>query len=460
MKQSLILVLLFASFVVNAQQENQLSLQEYLQAVLAEHPIAKNASLQSEFADAELLKAKGSLDPKFTIGQKAKEFEDTEYYTILNSELKIPTSTGLSFKAGFDNTDGTYLNPQNKTTGKGLWAAGVELDVLSGLLYNERKAALESAEVFRSLSENEQVLMLNQLLYEASLSYINWAINYEKMQVIEESVNLAQEYVTNTNSAVFVGDKPKVDSIEAKTILLDRQLTQSAFLQEYVNAKWLANQYIFEQDNVLYFQPTTVPEDLEQIPLHLQVAETITTNNPFLVEKQLKLDQLAITKRLAQENAKPDLTLGYNPLFKTDDSLFPNELNLGNYKYGVSFAMPLFFRKERAEVQKTELKITEVNNELTAKQQELIVKQNALKAEIENLEHQIQLTEQLLNENQQLLTAEEIKFDIGESSVFLLNKRQEKLLELQLKVLELQRKLHQKIVGSYYILGRSEDLLL
>jgi hypothetical protein len=49
-----------------------------------------------------------------------KQFKDTEYYSILNSSFKIPTWYGIEIKAGFEQNEGYYLNPENTVPNAGL----------------------------------------------------------------------------------------------------------------------------------------------------------------------------------------------------------------------------------------------------------------------------------------------------------------------------------------------------
>ena len=57
--------------------------------------------------------ARGGFDPKIEVDFNKKQFKDKEYYSILNSSFKIPTWYGIEIKAGFDNNEGIYLNPEN-----------------------------------------------------------------------------------------------------------------------------------------------------------------------------------------------------------------------------------------------------------------------------------------------------------------------------------------------------------
>jgi outer membrane protein TolC len=60
--------------------------------------------------------------------------------------------------------------------------------------------------------------------------------------------------------------------------------------------------------------------------------------------------------------------------------------------------------------------------------------------EQDNFIAQIELYEGAVQNYNTLLEAEYIKFDLGESSIFLVNSREQKLIEAQLKLIELRGK--------------------
>ena len=113
-----------------------------------------------------------------------------------------------------------------------------------------------------------------------------------------------------------------------------------------------------------------------------------------------------------------------------------NTFNSSDYKLGMSFNMPLFLRKERAKVKLTDIKILDSKLQQTQKFQDLKAKLEVLVSNDVILKQQRTLTQSMVNNYQTLLAAEIRKFEIGESSVFLVNSRENKLLELRQKLID------------------------
>jgi outer membrane protein TolC len=126
-----------------------------------------------------------------------------------------------------------------------------------------------------------------------------------------------------------------------------------------------------------------------------------------------------------------------------------------NYKWGFTFRQPLLLRKARSGVALTDIKIAQTEWKLQQKQRELTTKLTAYWQEWETRQQQLELSAAVVRNYEELLAAERVKFGLGESSVFLLNSRQQKLLNSQLKLLKTQAELQKTVVALWYTVGGS-----
>ena len=110
--------LAFPFLSLKAQGDNNSTVfdyQKFMALVKENHPLSKQADLAIDRGDAYLLKAKGGFDPKLYGDFSQKQFKGDEYYDLLDAGLKVPTWFGVAVKAGYENNEGTNLNPENKT---------------------------------------------------------------------------------------------------------------------------------------------------------------------------------------------------------------------------------------------------------------------------------------------------------------------------------------------------------
>ncbi|GAB3648376.1 hypothetical protein GCM10028791_12010 [Echinicola sediminis] len=456
-KQSMLLLLgaFICGGTLPAKAQEQLSFERYIKEVLDFHPLSMKAQLNLQKSVATLRTARGNFDPEVGAAGNQKLYEDKLYYRKLSSELRVPTLVGLDVVAGYEKNVGRYLNPENQTAANGLVNAGIELNVLQGLLMDERRTALRKAKAFANIAEQQQFLESNELYFNAAEAYLHWANSHQSLQVVEESVVLAKTYFDNTKASYENGEKTAMDTLEAYTMWQDRlNLLQAAMASFTATSNYL-NNYLSAADSTVQ-AANFYPDELGQV-----IASPVTTSMtmdslyqlPEIQQTQFQIKALEAERRMKQEKLLPKLKLKYMPLLTPDGDGLPG-FNQNDYKWGFDFSFPLLLRKERGDVQLSKIKVLE-------KQYELEYKSLATFNKITNSQAQIDLiTSQLTNQSnnlegyERLLWAENEKFKLGESSVFLLNKRQEKLLEAQLKFIDLQTKQQLSYLKYQYYTNR------
>ncbi len=430
---------LFWGLVSAAQIQEQLSLNEYLGFVKQYHPVAKLADLNLTAAQAKLLKSRGAFDPKVEVDWKTKNFDSKEYYDILNSTFKIPTWFGVELKAGFEQNEGEFLNPQNNVPDDGLYAAGVSVPIGQGLFINKRMAELKQAKILQNLTQAEIELQVNQLLYDAVNTYFNWYLAYQEVKVFEEFKTNAKVRFDGIKSRALAGDIPTIDTLEAKIIVQNRDLSLEQANLDYTKASLeLANFLWFEDNLPLELAPNVTPEQLDNLAIDdvlgtnlLQLESFEIENHPKLQALNLKIDQLEVNKRLKAEMLKPQLDLNYNFITQPVNEL--QGFNTNDYKAGIYFKLPLFLRKERGDLKLAKVKLNQAELDLNYQRLQLRNKINATQQAINSYNKQLETYQTIVSNYGELLSAEERKFSFGESSVFLINSRENKLIDAQLK---------------------------
>ena len=429
--------------MVSQSDSSILTYDEFILSVLANHPVAKQADLLIENADAYKLSTKGLLDPDFSAQWNQKNFDDKLYYRQYDADVTIPTPLGIRFNAGYENTTGLFLNAERTTDHFGLWNIGVEVDILQGLYINERRMTLKQANVFRALSESQKQNILNELIYSASLSYVDWQKYVEYEHVINENLELSRAYFENTRASFLNGEKTAIDTLEAHINYVEAQKVVSENQVKLVKSRQIMENFLWLEDLPMILKQGVKPQPLSFGKIEINVVSdvyTIRTSHPIIQEKLFKQESLQLTQRLYREKLKPKLKLKYNPLLSTaEDNVAPN-FSLSDFKWGFNFSFPLLLRSERGNLQQASIKLRDIGFEIDNKQNELTNNIEALMIQQGLLNEQLVLQQQNISGYQQLLNGENLKLEFGESSLFLLNKRQEKYIESQLKYISLQVK--------------------
>jgi len=455
--KKVILILCFFNFVIGFSQDNAstLSLEEYLGYVKKYHPIVKQAYLITSESEINLLKSRGAFDPKLEVDYDRKKFKDTEYYDKLNAAFKIPTWYGIELKANYENNSGVYLNPEFTTPNDGLYSVGVSVSLARGLLTNKRMATLKQAKIYNEQAKAKQELVINNILYNAITTYFNWLKKYQAKLVYEDYVVNAETRLSNIKKGFELGDKPAVDTLEAninlKNRLLDIEKAKIGYLKsklELSNYLWLENNLPLELEEAITPDTNTINSiNLVLNSSLLNVTDELIFNHPKLLELRYKKESLEIEKRLKANNLLPQVDLQYN--FLTADYKNLNTLNTRDYNTGLKASFPLFLRKERAELKLAKLKLQDIDFDISATEVTLKNKIESTIQEIESYTVQYDILLDLVNDYEQLVKSEVRKFSLGEGTLFLVNYREVKLIENQLK----------KIETEYQLFSSKSDLM-
>ncbi len=443
-----IFLFFISCLALQGQEEDQMVLRfsEYLGYVKKYHPIAKQADLQLGIGQANLMKARGGFDPKIEVDYDQKKFKGTEYYDRLNATFKIPTWYGIELKGNFEQNDGEFLNPTETLPSEGLYSAGISMSVGQGLWINDRMATLKKAKYFRNRSKADRDLLVNQILYDASLAYFDWLKAYNEALIFKNFLDNANIRFEGIKSSAYAGDIAAIDTVEAKIAMQSRALGLEQANVSLMKQTLVLSNFLWINEGIpIELQPNVIPEtEIEAaIDITLEILgkplDSFTIeNHPKLKSLGYKIDGLRIEKRLMANRLLPKIDMEYN--FLTETPEFINSFETEQYKGGISFRLPLFLRKERGDLQLAKFKLQEAQYELDNAQIEVKNKILSVYRELESFESQNLLINEIVQNYSTLLTAEERKFSFGESSLFLINSRESKLIDAELKRIEVRNK--------------------
>jgi outer membrane protein TolC len=446
MKKLYILFLFFGSLVWGQELNlKELNYNEFLGYVKKYHPLVKRANLEINVAQANLMMARGGFDPKIEADFDKKQFKDKEYYSVFNSSFKIPTWYGIEVKAGFDNSEGMFVNPENTLPNQGLTSLGLSIPIGQGLLINQRMADLRKAKIQIQLSQAERKLQAIEVLYNASIAYFNWKRNHSEVALYSNYLENAQLRYTGILYLIKNGDKPAIDSVEAGIVVKTRQWNLEDSKLKLVKSKLDLSNYLWLDNNIpLELQDDLLPENKlkETISETLKINDLLLENlsienHPKINALENKLAILEVDRKLKANSLLPKLGIGYHYLSEPN---YWTETKFNNYKVGLNFSYPLFLRKERGSLQVAKLKIQDTKFNLDFERAQLKNKIIAQQREIKSIIKQRQLISDLVQDSTQMLRSEERLFSLGESSIFFINTRENNLVSIQLTQLGLENR--------------------
>ena len=323
-------------------------------------------------------------------------------------------------------------------------SVGVSVSLARGLLTNKRMASLRQAKLFLNQAVEDQQILVNKILYNASLSYFNWLKTYNEKLVYDSFLNNAAVRFNGTKRAFQEGEKPAIDTLEAGITLNSRKLNLEKASIKLIKAS-------LELSNFLWLNENTPVELKDNILPDLNTFNSIDRtfnialfnnesfdieNHPKIKSLGFKIESLDVNRRLKLNNLLPKVDVQYNFISPNGDQI--NSFNNNNYKAGINFSMPLFIRKERGDLKLARIKLQDVQLENETAKVVIRNKISAIQQELNSYIIQNNFTFKIVRDYDVLLKAEERKFFLGESSLFLVNYREEKFIDSKLKAISLE----------------------
>lgn len=453
---------LLSFFQISAQdfKKEELSFNEFLGYVKKYHPMVKQANLEVTQAQAELMVARGGFDPKIEVDYSKKEFKGTEYYSLLNSSFKIPTWYGIEVKAGFDDTDGQYFNPQNRTPEAGLTSLGISVPLGQGLFINQRMADVRSGKMQIKLSDAERKLKAIEVLYKASEAYFEWRKSYNEAVLYKSYLGFASTRFAGTKKLIELGDSPAIDSVEARITVRNRELNVENGNLKLAKAALNLSNFLWIEDVPVEINENVKPEEnLMQTLEQTLKTDALTLNAPSLETHpkvqalETKLSMLEVNRKLKANLLLPKLTIGYNYIA---EPVYFDSFNADDYKFNIDFSIPIFLRKERGNLKIAKLKIQDLKLDIEQQRLELRNKIKAQQTEILSLKRQKSVIDNLVQDYVTMLDSEERLFSFGESSMFLINSRENNLVNAKLSQISLENQYYISNAQLYRIVANPD----
>jgi outer membrane protein TolC len=448
MRKCLIFIFLFSALALPYRADGQepptppsLQVEEYIKKVQKQFPLIALADIQTDKADAVLLQSKGAFDVQLGTDFNQKFFSESNYYRIFNGGAQWQSPFAFRLEAGVDLADGIYLNPERNFPESGLGYMGITMPLGKGLLIDKARAGLRDAQLFQELQMQRRLQMRNAFMSQALEAYFEWVQNEELYQTYEKITEAAEDRYRFVYSAFEGGDLAPIDTLEAYMQFRQRRLELIAtdnkrksaeakiqnFIPDFALENWSAPSF----DEIAALWQTRSNEFWTATLLE----------HPKIIDLQIERERLLVDRRLARESLKPKVDIKYQWLnsinqIRTGD--ITSTLSPNDYTWGISFSYPIPMRAARGKMQLNKIKQFENQFKINQLRQELNARMQALLEIQSNFEDIIGEYNTLINDFRRLLQAERTLFEMGESSLFLVNTRENRLLSAQITYINLQ----------------------
>ena len=405
-----------------------LTLDAFLDQVLRTSPAARSLRLETDRALAALLDARGAFDPYLTSGYEYKTQGSKDKLNILRSGVALPFDLPMSpsLKVDYRRGLGSSIDPSVFTSHVGETRFGLSFSPLKGFATDKRRAALDKARLEPRRADALQTRGRHRVLLDATRAFWTWVEAQGILQINRELMVLATRRRDLVVRQVRAGETAAVDSVEAELAVVSREGKVAAARRKAEEARVKLGVFFWEEDGTpqpLRHDPPPLP-DLPAVADSAAAMTLAQSRRPELKEIALKQRQMQVEQRLARERLRPDLKLEAQ-VVSYDESPF----NVNDVKLGFKIDQPLFFRGGRSQAERVEIDMQALRFKQALTRRKVRADVEAALVALRQSRRRVAATERQVELAQHLQRAEQRRFDLGESTLFLVNQREQAFAE-------------------------------
>jgi outer membrane protein TolC len=438
--------LLFTEAARKPHSENiiwdKLEFQDFLKLVSENHPQILQAKLKRNQANAKRLETQGAFDPSLNSKNSYNVYnsssapgKEQEAFTSSNS-LDILTRYGAKLSAGAKFAEGDIKTPLSPTGSGGEYFIEAQIPLLRDAIYNSKSIKEKSAILNEAIADLTLYRKQLDVLQKASELYWKWYASFKVLEVENHLVDLITEQSDFVKAQVEYGNLAQLAYIEVSTELQKRLFKRAkAERKAQEMSLALANYLWLESGEPLgLFAKDQVPSVKEDITKNLAIENINEAKlkalkfRPEFKAINLSKDIAVLERKFAKNQMLPELDLFINQGVETgEDSIGPTTAA------GVNLSIPLRVRTGQGLKKQAELSLQSLNLASRELMQNVILELENAVSELEQSKAKTKFAKESLILANQLFEGESEKFKLGDSTLFLVIRRQRAMAEANIQ---------------------------
>jgi len=403
-------------------------------------PLIQQAVAARTIASGEMLAAAGAFDHKFegySNTQPLGFYENSRQ----SLELKRDTFWGGEVFAGYRIGRG-FFEPwylERETNRGGEFKAGVVVPLARDRAIDSNRAELWRAQIERDRVEPAIRAMIIGSIRDATVAYWQWVAAATNYRVAETVLQLGLDRKDYLARQVELGEKAEIELVDNQRIIVSRsakltsarqKLQQSAVKLSLFLRNDLGEPIVLPLEEAIVEFPDAMPVAAWNDGADVALAQA---NRPELEELQLMREQLAVLLRQACNETRPQFDagvlvaqdVGEPTSSKRDKSEFEVEATL-------SVSVPLERRKALGKAQQLRGKIAQLRSKLRFASDKIALEARMAYAALAAAAERVVQTTEGLELANQMQRAEQRLYELGQSTLFNLNLREQQAAEAAL----------------------------
>lgn len=424
-----------------------LRLESLLSIVDKNFPRLLAADAERRMSSARRLETQGAFDPTVTSVNEYLRVQDIVNAGVGKNAVHNEPQLGALTRSGVRLYGRVRYNPNDaKTpflpTGKsGEYSAGGTVPLAQGLGINPARAAEMQAKIGEPLADENFKTTRLGMLFDAASAYWDWVASAKKIAIAQDLLNIAQSREQFVDQGSSRGDLPRIDLAEAQQEVQRRRGDIYKAQRDFQKSTFRLGIFVWDPqavDRSPLPSMTNVPEEIPQPRDPNLIVSTEAINLALARRPEIK------ALKYQQDIAQVELKLAKNMLLPVVNANFYEGADTGRQGIGfvtkgsVDFALPLYLRNARGKVQAAKLKLQKINYEQGLLRQRIELEVMDALSNISALHERFLAAEQEVEQSRILEKGEREKYRFGDSTLFVVNRRERDRAEAEIKLIDVQ----------------------
>lgn len=392
-------------------------------------------------AEFEILSAQGAFD----LALKGSATNNTGYYNSnrMETNLEKPTSIwGTSFFAGYRVSSGDFPDyyGERRTNSAGEVRFGGRIPLWRDRSVDQGRLDLKQSELNRGIAENILTEQRLSVFRDAAVSYFNWVAAGQRRKIVQDLLTLAETRNEQIKKRVKLGDLPAIEQKENERAILARreQVTAAERLLQK-SALYLSLYYRTAEGKMISPPVEELPPAFDpELPINQRNFEKdrghALENRPELkrILNEIEMEKNALAFHENQRGPQLDLILRGSRDIQSGTN-FKRDPWEGDFS--LVFNIPLQTRKQDGKIGGTEQKIEILKTKLAYQKDKISIEAGDALIALENALKRLQIIREERVVAESLAKAEKTRFDLGDSTLLIVNLREQNAAEVALRLI-------------------------
>jgi outer membrane protein, heavy metal efflux system len=418
-----------------APKPELLTLDAVLESVNRHYPPLRAALLERPIADADYLTSQGRFD--LTLRSRL-ETQNFGFYQNERFEILVdqPLQTwGASVYSGYSISEGGFPDYDGKTVtnSAGQYRAGAVIPLARDRAIDSRRADLQRSRIglrLADLSIDQQRLAI---LQTATRCCWDWVAAGRRFGIAQTLLDVATLRDGILQEAVTIGALPQFERIDNQRVVLQRRnnvvearrTLENATIELSLFLRDAAGQPLLAVPDAI---PLGFPDPIELLDNQmLDDMNAAQQRRPDVLRFIFQRNQLEVDRRLAQNQRLPSVNLFTEYLREIGDGTVrrgPNDLRVG-----IIFDLPLQRRQATGRLQAAEARIGQLQQRETFQRDQVNADVRDAASAVKAAYERARVLDEELTVTRQVEDAERLRYELGDSTLFFLNVREQATAE-------------------------------